>query len=145
MPFELSLESILQDRLKNWSYWEVCFLKGEFGYPSKSTIANFGEGSEISMLVRYSKPPFPLNNLLAQEMSTWINVMGIDHPEYKEAIKIYYLTRYKITELAYQCHVSPRTFKERLHNARIFLKGRLSIDYTYENNNLKPIESAAPK
>jgi|SRR5690606_20728516 len=121
----MSLDIVLQDRLKNWSHWEYCFTRGEFGYPSKSTIADFGTGN---LLVRYSKPPFPLNNMLAQEMATWINIMGSEHPEYKEALKAFYLTRYSIRELAKLSEISPRMFKQRLHDARTWLKGRLSVN-----------------
>jgi len=79
------------------------------------------------MQPRYSKPPFPMNYLDAQAMNCWINIMGTKHRDYYEAIKVYYLTKYRIWEIAQYAGISPRAFKQRLHDAKIFLDGCLTV------------------
>ena len=121
MKFTLQME--LEWRLKNWKYWR---LDGLSGYPSKATIAHFGEGVHIP--ISYSRPPFPLNHLLAQEMGAWINQMGYEHPIYKHIIEMVYLTNQPQWLLAKKCKMSLRNFKLNLQYAKNWLEGRLSID-----------------
>lgn len=117
------LEIELHKRLVNWSYYKL----DDNGYPTKSTIADFGLPSNG---IRRSKPPISINNLKADEMNGWINIMGKEHPEYKQAIGAYYLrsASERIWELAKRYHISPRMFKQRLHDARLWLSGRLSSE-----------------
>jgi hypothetical protein len=121
----MNLEYELNRRLVNWSYYVIAFKTGLIGYPSKSTIADFGLPCEF---VRKSKPPFSLNNYLADEMNAWINIMGKENPHYKEVIDAYYLRDHhvKIWQLAKIFNISKRTFEQRLHEAKVWLKGRLS-------------------
>ncbi len=123
----LSLDMELENRLINWSYWMIDFKEGRLGYPSKSTIADFGL---VDSHVRQSRPPFPLNNLLADELNGWINIMAIEHPEYRTTLCAYYMRAkgLRIWELAQDFKISPRMFKQRLHDARLWLTGRLSIE-----------------
>lgn len=120
-----SLEMELESRLVNWSYWVISFENGDIGYPAKSTIADFGL---VASFVRQSKPPFPLSNFDADEMNGWINQMALIHPEYRAALMAYYMREkgMKIWEIAQVFEISPRMFKQRLHDARTWLSGRLS-------------------
>ena len=56
----------LEMRLRKWATWCIAIEKGRVGFPTKSTVAGFWEGS---VKARYSRPPIPLNNLQAQEMN----------------------------------------------------------------------------
>lgn len=127
----LTLQSELEWRLKNWKYWR---LDGLSGYPDQSTIAHFGEG--INLPITYSHPPFPLNQLLAQEMGAWINQMGSSHIEYKYVIELVYLTGHPQWKLAQMLNISPRDFTRRLQCARTWLEGRLSIDSDENKKNI---------
>jgi hypothetical protein len=115
----------LENRLVNWAIWCIAFHRNEVGYPSKATIADFGLPGYF---VRQSKPPFPISNILADEFNGWVNQMAIEHPEYKTALKDYYLREkeQRIKHLAEAQKISIRMFKQRLHDARIWLEGRLS-------------------
>lgn len=120
----MNLEVELHRRLTNWSFYAL----DDNGYPNKSTIADFGL---VDSHVRHSKPPFPINNLQADEMNGWINIMGLEHPEYKKVIGAHYLRcdDLRITDLARLLNIKPWMFKQRLREARIWLIGRLSIDF----------------
>ena len=121
---DLKLE--LQDRLVKWSWWIIPFQKNEVGYPSKSTIADFGLPNAFT---RQSKPPFPLNRLEAQEMNHWVNLMGQDHSNYKAVINAYYLRSdgLKIPDLAKNMSMSVSYFNQTLRKAREWLMRRLSL------------------
>lgn len=119
----MSLDVELEKRLESWAYYVL----DKNGFPNKSTIADFGLPDSH---VRQSKPPFPLNNLQADEMNGWINIMGIECPEHKYVIGRYYLRKdgVRILELAKIFQISERMFKQRLREARLWLKGRLSTE-----------------
>lgn len=137
MNIHLSKE--LEDRLINWKGWVLY----QNGFPTKSVVADFGlfcGGKSTPM----SKPPIPLNNLLAEEMNTWINIMGSGHPEYKYAIKAYYLEPGTIKEKAADCNIAERTFKQRLQFARHWLEGRLSIDIKFLPNRQNSVAECRP-
>lgn len=123
----MNLEDELEERLINWSHWIIPFLRNEVGYPKSSTIVNFGLSDSH---IRESKPPIPINNLQADEMNGWINIMAIEHPEYSGAVAAWYLRKkgMRTWEVAKLYKMSPTTFKLRLRLARNWLRGRLSID-----------------
>lgn len=131
----------LDRRMRNWAYWIISFKKNEVGFPNRSTIADFG--MDGSLQPRHSKPPFSLQGVeLADQMNGWLNIMGVHHPDYKSAIIRYYLTRFKISELAKQVNIHPHTFKDRLRDARTWLKGRLSAE---ENISKIALVESLPK
>jgi hypothetical protein len=122
----LSVE--LENRLVRWAYWIIPFEKNEVGFPQQATIADFGLPDSS---IRQSKPPFPLNNLNAQEMNCWINIMGTEHPEYKETLRAYYLrgNKARMADIAKTLNTSRRVFEQRLILARTWLRGRLSVEH----------------
>lgn len=118
----MNLDYELEKRLENWSY----YMLEKSGYPNKSTIADFGLPSTA---VRQSKPPFSINNIQADEINGWINIMGQENPEYKIAILAFYLRKDKrILDLAKNFDISARMFKQRLREGRTWLRGRLSTE-----------------
>lgn len=123
----LNLNIELERRLLNWAYWVIAFANNEVGYPAKSTIADFGLTDSH---IRKSKPPFSLNNLQADELNGWINIMGKFYPHYKTILGAYYLRKrgLRISDLATIFKISERRFKQQLHDARLWLSGRLSIE-----------------
>lgn len=123
----VSLESELEDRLIQWSYWIISFYRNEVGYSPTSTIVNFGLGDGF---IRESKPPFPINNLQADEMNGWINMLGKYYPAHAQAIHAWYLRErgLKQYEVAKLLNLPLKTFQTRLLLGRRWLEGRLSID-----------------
>lgn len=121
----LNMEVELERRLTNWAYWIICFERNEIGYPSKATIADFGMPNSY---IRTSKPPFPLNNIQADEINTWINIMGEIRPECKVAIATYYLRKngLRIYQIAKALNITLTMFNRHLHDGKTWLMGRLS-------------------
>lgn len=130
----MNLNIELENRLRDWAYWCIAFEKGKMGYPPKSIIADCFIGT---LQPRHSKPPFPINNIKADEMNGWINIMGNENFEYKEAIIGHYLSNKQPWELAKLLKIAPRTYRQRLQYARTWLCGRLSIDSKTENYSSK--------
>lgn len=122
-----SISSELEKRLNGWAYYIAAFLNNEVGYPSQSIIADFGLPATH---IRRSKPPFPLNNLIADETNSWVNALGILYPHLKLTVYAYYLRdrQLRIKDVAPLLEVSESAFKKRLHEARLWLEGRLSVE-----------------
>jgi len=131
MRLSREIEKELDRRLTNWAYWVIPILKNEIGFPAKSVIADIDFGS-LANYVRVSKPPIPLNNFQADEMNCWINLMGKVKPEFKQAIKEFYLSKHTIVKISKTLEISTRTFNDRLHGARTFLKGCIISRYHTE-------------
>src|SRR5690606_1876776 len=119
---KMNLDSELERRLVNWSYYVL----DDNGYPSKSTIADFGLPTTQ---IKKSKPPFSINKVEADETNGWVNIMGGQHPEYKIALCAFYLRPrgMRISDIAEQLNVSLRTFNQRLSDARNWLSGCLCM------------------
>ncbi len=119
----------LERRLANWARWEISYIQNRVGYPKQSSIVMFSEG----MGIRDEFKSIPLiGNDQAQETGLWIKRMGWHHPDYQYAIQAYYLTTKKIREIADDLLISSRTFKQRLHDAKLWLSGRMSAEDEYK-------------
>lgn len=115
----------VEDRLRGWARWMVSIENGTEGYPKKSILAVFADGLEL----REEFKSIPLiTNDAAQEISGWINRMGIDYPDYREAVYLFYLTKKGAVQIASALCISKRTFYDRLSAAKTYLGGCLAAN-----------------
>jgi hypothetical protein len=123
----------LDGRLSAWGVYKYRSENNLDGWPTKSLIAVV---MELGTLVRgnaRSMPPFSIDDEEADEVNAWINRMRALYPQYADAVDAWYVPRgKKQRELAQERNISLSAFKARVHNAKMWLSGRLSAEITTE-------------
>lgn len=115
----------VEDRLRGWARWYISMEQGNEGYPKKSILAVFQDG--LALRDEFKSIPL-ITDEKAQEVSGWLNRMGIDYPEFREAVYLYYLTQKGARLISESLCISRRTFYKRLEGAKVWLSGCLASD-----------------
>lgn len=114
----------VEARLTQWASYRIQMLNGDLGWPSKNLIVSLGEGrgarfptSGVCLILKFD---------YSQQMDSWIKSMGQQLPELEDALTIYYTTRLSTIEVAQLIGISKRTLMTRVHDAKLWLCGRLN-------------------
>lgn len=123
-----TFDAYLDSRLRIWAAWQYRINHNEEGWPRASLIAIMCEVGALVRAHAKSKPPYDIANTWAHEMNTWINLLSRLHPLDADAVKAAYCEQKKLLELAKDRQISVRAFKQRLHDGRTWLSGRLAAE-----------------
>ncbi len=137
MDFELGILRMMHDietRLEGWRYYRLELDEGDIGWPSKNILIALNMGGS-------SNPPTTGTCLIYkysdhQQLDSWIMQMGREHPHLEDTLRVYYVSKghWKIGSVCSLLEISRRTLLQRVHDAKLWLCGRLSA---YESQKEK--------
>ncbi len=114
----------IEHRLVGWAHYKLDLNNGHIGYPSKNIILSINGGSGARypttgtcLIYKYSDH---------QQTEGWIREMGREFPHFEDVINIYYTTRWQVIDVARFLGISKRTLMQRVHDAKLWLSGRLA-------------------
>lgn len=116
-------------RLRQWAKWWLDVHHNKEGYPKKSAIALFSEGS-LALREEFKSIPL-ISNEYAMQVNMWLLKMSLSYPEYFEAVTLFYLTTKSASQLSELLCISKRTFYQRLDGARTWLSGVITYHENY--------------
>jgi len=128
-------DEYIESRLEEWGEW---FSRGNFsglGYPSKTIEQRLRDGGGI--LVKMTGPWVPPTNRNAEEIEDLVKELAKRYPSLASVLrKKYFASSYKsLSKIAKEIQMPVRTFHEHVKMAKMWLEGRLSNNYRYENEN----------
>lgn len=115
----MSIQEI-EHRLNSWSYYIFDLFNNKIGWPAESLnlfVIGAPRFSATVPLIKYDA---------CQQIDLWIRQMGQEYPQYQEVVYHYYLNRAPLNVVAKSMNLSVRRMQERLHQAKIWLCGRLT-------------------
>lgn len=119
----------LERRLQHWAAWIISINMNESGWPSESVISRIMQQGCFTIDHNKARTSsIPIYNTRAEETNTHINQMKLEFPKYADAIYHYYISIKKTKELAEERNISARTFRQRVHDAKIWLLARMPIE-----------------
>lgn len=114
----------VEQRLVQWASYRLRLDNNEIGWPSKSVMIKLSEGcgtryptTGVCLIGEYD---------LSAQTDYWLQCMGREFPEYRDAIQIYYTTKMHPNKVAKLLGISRRTLNQRIQTAKIWLCGRLA-------------------
>lgn len=114
----------VESRLTQWASYKIQMSNGDIGWPSKNLIVSLGEGrgarfptTGVCLILKFD---------YSQQMDSWIKAMGQQLPDLEDALTIYYTTRLSTSDVATLIGISKRTLMSRVHDAKLWLCGRLN-------------------
>ena len=120
------MEDDIEDLLHHWARFEFNLRMGNLGYPDKNIISTMMTGTAAQgvpgsrcLISQYSK---------AQQVSFWIVSLGQHNYAFREAIELFYLSKSHPADIAKGLGISVRTYRQRVHDAKLWLAGRLSAE-----------------
>lgn len=111
---------LLEKYLVDWAYWTSRIEQGIEGHPKRSLVSVM---MEVGIFARgYSGSTIPYQSGREEKLNCLINQMGVEQPQFKEAIKAYYLRRnITLPMVARELNISLATLKERVNKAKQYL------------------------
>ncbi len=116
--------SEIEARLSQWASYRVLMQNGEIGWPSKNLIISLSEGrgarfptTGVCLILKFD---------YSQQMDSWVRAMGQQMPLLEDALTLYYTTRLPLSDVARLIGISKRTLLTRVHDAKLWLCGRLN-------------------
>lgn len=123
----------VEARLTQWASYKIRIMNGDVGWPSKNLIVSLGEGrgarfptTGVCLILKFDH---------SQQMDGWVRAMGAQLPDLEDAITIYYTTRLSTGDVAKLLGVSRRTLLTRVHDAKLWLCGRLNAALEVKNRS----------
>lgn len=114
----------VEARLNQWAYYKINLNAGAIGWPSRNLIVSLGEGRG---------PRFPTTGVClilkfdhSQQTDTWVKSLGKLYPDLEDALTIYYTCKLPTNKVAKLLGVSRRTLLQRVHDAKLWLCGRMN-------------------
>lgn len=111
----------IERRLNFWSYYIYDLFKGNIGWPTQSVLLADANGPRYPTtgtcpILKYES---------CQQVDLWIRQMGSEYPLYEQVVYNYYLSKSPVNVIARRMGISRRTMEQRLHDAKLWLSGRL--------------------
>lgn len=116
--------SEIEERLSKWAFYRISLQEQELGWDAKSSITSIGEGggnqyptTGICLILKYAT---------AQQTDSWVKALSRECSSLADALEKYYLSKKSTFESASDLGISRRAFLQRVHDAKIWLCGRLN-------------------
>lgn len=123
----MALNLELEGRLQHWAAWIITFLNGEQGYPRQSSIARFYDEGFNSYQNTAKSSSIPYYNPKAEEVDACFNRLKFEYPQKADALYYYYISRKKPSELAAERKIASRTWRSRVHEAKLWMAASLGL------------------
>lgn len=114
----------MEARLAQWAYYKINLNEGGIGWPSRNLIITLSEGrgpryptTGVCLILKFDH---------SQQTDTWVKAMGKLYPDLEDALTVYYTCKLPPRKIAALLGVSARTLQQRVHDAKLWLCGRLN-------------------
>lgn len=115
----LEVEALLPD----WAKYRLKLNGNNIGWPSKNIILSLSEGcgaryptTGVCLILQFSD---------VEQIDFWVRSMGRIYPHLEDALTIFYCSTLPHTKVAHLLGISKRTLTQYLHDAKLWLCGRL--------------------